>query len=349
MRRDILECPASERCLAHDSSIRALTLGATAAVAATAPAARDRIGIDESITTALTSPADRFMTVKSLIAAFTQQEDLNFLLTNRVPRAALTRFMGWFSKIENPIIRDASIGCWRLFSDLDLSEAKKTRFSSLHDCFTRELKPGLRPADPDPNIVTSPSDAIIGAHGTIKDGELYQIKGAPYSLIDLVGDPKLVEAHRNGKFITLRLMSSMYHRFHAPYDCHIDRVTLIHGDTWNVNPIALKRVERLFCKNERAVIETHLPNGDALTLVPVAAILVASIRLHFLDLTLNAQTRGATSFHCDVDVRKGDELGWFEHGSTIIVLAGEQYRFCDNVGEGMRIRAGQPLLRGPSS
>src|SRR6516225_8325626 len=228
MRRDILEWPESERCFARDSSIRALTLGATAAVAATA-AASERIGIDESITTALTTPADRFMTVKSLISALTRQEDLNFLLTNRIPRAALTRFMGWFSKIENPLLRDASIGCWRLFSDLDLSEAKKTQFSSLHDCFTRELKPGSRVADPDPRIVASPSDAIIGAHGTIKDGELYQIKGAPYSLIDLVGDPKLVEAHRNGKFITLRLMSSMYHRFHAPYDCHIERVTLIHG------------------------------------------------------------------------------------------------------------------------
>jgi phosphatidylserine decarboxylase len=288
------------------------------------------------------------MTVKSLISALTQQEDLNFLLTNRIPRAALTRFMGWFSKIENPLLRDASIGCWRLFSDLDLSEAKKTQFSSLHDCFTRELKPGSRVADPDPRIVASPSDAIIGAHGTIKDGELYQIKGAPYSLIDLVGDPKLVEAHRNGKFITLRLMSSMYHRFHAPYDCHIDRVTLIHGDTWNVNPIALKRVERLFCKNERAVIESRLPNGDALTLVPVAAILVASIRLHFLNLVLNAATRGPTAFPCDVDVKKGEELGWFEHGSTIIVLAPAHYRFCDGVAEGKRLRAGEPLfLTGP--
>ena len=122
------------------------------------------------------------MTVKSLIASFTQQEDLNFLLTNRIPRAALTRFMGWFSKIENPLVRDLSIGCWKLFSDLDLSEAKKTHFKSLHDCFTRELKPGLRPFDPDPNVVASPSDAIVGAHGTIRDGELYQIKGAPYSL-----------------------------------------------------------------------------------------------------------------------------------------------------------------------
>src|SRR6202045_5169107 len=107
------------------------------------------------------------MTVKSLIATFTQQEDLNFLLTNRVPRAALTRFMGWFSKIENPLVRDLSIACWRLFSDLDLTEARKTSFKSLHDCFTRELRPGLRPPDPDIFIVVTFRDAIIGAYGRI--------------------------------------------------------------------------------------------------------------------------------------------------------------------------------------
>ena len=270
------------------------------------------------------------MTIRGLIAAFTQQEDLNFLLTNRIPRAALTRFMGWFSKIENPLVRDASIACWRLFSDLDLSEARKTEFKSLHDCFTRELRPGLRPVDPDSAVVTSPSDAIIGAHGRIEDTQLFQIKGAPYSLLDLVGDPALVERHRNGRFVTLRLTSSMYHRFHAPYACRIEKVTFIHGDVWNVNPIALKRIERLFCKNERAVIETHLASGEALTLVPVAAILVASIRLP-----------------CDTNVQKGDELGWFEHGSTIIVLTPDQFEFCENVAEGTLIRAGEALLRKP--
>ena len=287
------------------------------------------------------------MTVKALIASLTQQEDLNFLLTNRIPRAAATRFMGWFSKIEQPLIRDFSIACWRLFSELDLSEARKTNFKNLHDCFTRELRPGLRPADPDPSIVVSPCDANIGAFGAIADTELFQIKGAPYSLQDLLGDPKLVDAHRNGRFITLRLTSSMYHRFHAPHDCRIEHVTLIHGDTWNVNPIALKRIEKLFCKNERAVIRTRLQTGEALTLVPVAAILVASIRLHFLDLLLNAQSRGPTTFPCDASVRKGDELGWFEHGSTIIVLAPEKFEFCDNVLESGRIRAGQPLMRKP--
>jgi phosphatidylserine decarboxylase len=287
------------------------------------------------------------MTIRGLISALTQQEDLNFLLTNRIPRAALTRFMGWFSKIENPLVRDASIACWRMFSDLDLSEARKTEFKSLHDCFTRELKPGLRQPDPDPSIVVSPSDGIIGAHGAIEDTELFQIKGASYSLLDLLGDPKLVDAHRNGRFVTLRLTSSMYHRFHAAADCRIEQVTFISGDTWNVNPIALKRIERLFCKNERAVIQARLASGEALTLVPVAAILVASIRLHFLDLVLNAQTRGPSVFPCDVSVRKGDELGYFEHGSTIIVLAPDHFEFCDNVSEGGRILAGQPLMRKP--
>jgi phosphatidylserine decarboxylase len=139
----------------------------------------------------------------------------------------------------------------------------------------------------------------------------------------------------------------MYHRFHAPHDCRIERVTFIGGDTWNVNPIALKRIERLFCKNERAVIQTRLLCGESLTLVPVAAILVASIRLHFLDVVLNAQSKGPSVFPCEASVRKGDELGWFEHGSTIIVLTPDRFEFCDNVREGARILAGQPLLRKP--
>jgi phosphatidylserine decarboxylase len=288
------------------------------------------------------------MTIRSLIAALTEQEDLNFLLTNRIPRAALTRLMGWFSKIEQPMIRDLSIAVWRLFSDLDLREAQKTHFKSMHDCFTRELRPGLRPVDPDPQIVVSPCDAIIGAHGAIADTELFQIKGAPYSLLDLLGGPALVEAHRNGRFVTLRLTSSMYHRFHAPHDARIEQVTSISGDTWNVNPISLKRIERLFCKNERAVIRTRLETGEILTLVPVAAILVASIRLHFLDIVLGAGNTRPKVFACDVSVRKGEELGWFEHGSTIVVLTPDRFSFCDNVREGARIRMGQPLLRRPS-
>jgi phosphatidylserine decarboxylase len=282
--------------------------------------------------------------VKGLIAAVTQQENINFLLTNRIPRAGLTRFMGWFSKIENPIVRDISIGCWRLFSDLDLSEAKKSRFKSLHDCFTRELQPGRRLINFDPSIVVSPSDGIVGAFGRVQDGQLFQIKGAPYPLADLLGDIDLVEQYSSGHFVTLRLTSGMYHRFHAPHDARIERVTFIHGDVWNVNPIALKRIERLFCKNERAVIRARLATEELLTIVPVAAILVASIRLHFLQRSLNAQTEQELSVVCNFPVQKGEELGWFEHGSTIIVLAPGNFEFAQNVSEGTNIKLGEPLF-----
>jgi phosphatidylserine decarboxylase len=285
------------------------------------------------------------MTVRTKILRIFEQEDMNFLLTNRIPRRLATQFIGWFSKIEQPLIRDLSIAAWRMFSGLDLSEAKKSEFRSLHDCFIRELKDDVRPIDGTADILVSPCDAIVGACGAIAGTELYQAKGFPYTLQDLLCDADLVARHRNGRYVTLRLTSSMYHRFHAPHDAHIEQVTYVSGDTWNVNPIALKRVERLFCKNERAVLRLKLAaGGQTVTLVAVAAILVASIRLHCLNDLLDSDYRGCNVIACESDVRKGDELGWFQHGSTIIVFAPDGFALCDNVREGATIRMGQPLM-----
>jgi phosphatidylserine decarboxylase len=288
------------------------------------------------------------MNIGRELARILQQEDINFLLTNRIPRRLATRFLGWFSRIENPLLARASIAIWRLFADLDLRDARLQSFKSLHACFTRELKPGARAIDPDPRALVSPCDAIVGACGTIDGTELLQAKGFPYSLKDLLVDPALIDAYRNGTYVTLRLTSSMYHRFHAPCDGTVEHVTYISGDTWNVNPVALKRVARLFCKNERAVIRTRLRGSDHLvTLVPVAAILVASIRLHFLDTTMNMNYRGATEIDCDASFRKGEELGWFEHGSTIILFAPPGFGLCGGIREEVVIRMGRALMRMP--
>jgi phosphatidylserine decarboxylase len=288
------------------------------------------------------------MTLRSQILRLVEQEDVNFLLTNRIPRRLATQFMGWFSKIEQPLVRDVSIGLWRFFSDLDLSEAKQARFRSMHDCFTRELKDGARPIDGRPEILVSPCDAIVGAAGAIAGTNVIQIKGFPYTLEDLLHDRGLVEAHRNGRYVTLRLTSSMYHRFHAPHDFHIEQVNYISGDTWNVNPIALRRVEKLFCKNERAVLRMKLAaTGQTITLVAVAAILVAGIRLNFLDGPLALRNRGPNVFPSGARFAKGRELGWFEHGSTIIVFAPDGFSLCENVREGDIVRVGQPLMRMP--
>lgn len=274
------------------------------------------------------------------------QEDLNFLLTNRIPRRYATLFMGWFSRIRSRRLTRLSLAVWRLFADdLRLDEAKSQDFVSLRDCFVRELRDGARPVDPDPSVVVSPCDAEVGAFGVVRDGQVIQAKGFPYRLIDLLGDERLVDRHRGGRFVTLRLRANMYHRFHAPCDGRIRRVTYISGDTWNVNPIALKRVERLFCRNERAVVpfEIGVP-GAFLTLVPIAAILVASIRLHCLPTVLNLTYRGSHDLVCDGVFTKGQELGYFENGSTIVVLASADFEFTDRVVDGATVRVGEPLL-----
>lgn len=275
-----------------------------------------------------------------------QQEDLNFLLTNRIPRLALTHLVGWYSRIRSPWLTRLSIAVWRLFTDLDLSEARATRFGSLQACFTRELKPGARPLDPDPAVLVSPCDAIVGACGRAEGGRVYQAKGFPYTVRELFGPSHDLSAYEGGTYVTLRLTSAMYHRFHAPHDGRVEHVSYLSGDTWNVNPIALARVERLFCRNERAVLHCRLADGgEPLAIVAVAAVLVASMRLHCLDVLLHLRWRGPHQMPCDAPFRKGQELGWFEQGSTLIVFVPPGFRLAEGLAPGQRLRMGQALLR----
>lgn len=277
------------------------------------------------------------------------QEDLNFLFTNRIPRITLTHAMGWWSQIRHPLVVKVSMAVWRQFTDLDLSDARHREFASLHECFTRELLPGARSVDARPDCLSSPCDAIVGACGDIQQGQVFQAKGFPYTLKSLLGDsaycrhwPHLLEG---GQFVTLRLTSSMYHRFHAPADGRLEHVTYISGDTWNVNPIALQRVEQLFCKNERAVLHMRLQDGSPLLMVPVAAVLVASMRLHAADVLLHLRYKGPNEIPCDSPYTKGQEMGWFQHGSTILVFAPPGWLLAPGITAGQHIRMGQALLQ----
>jgi phosphatidylserine decarboxylase len=287
------------------------------------------------------------VTLRTALGSLLQQEDLNFALTNRIPRKLLTRFMGWFSRIEHPLVSRPSLWAFRFFADdLNLQEARQMKFKSLHDCFIRELKDGARPMDHDESTLVSPCDAIVGASGRIEGAQLIQAKGFPYTLHDLLLDEDLVKTYTDGTYVTLRLKSNMYHRFHAPHDSRVEQVTFIPGDLWNVNPIALKRVERLYAQNERAVIRMRLlKNGQLITLAPIAAIVVASLRFEFIDLRLHLDYLGPKVIPCDSVLRKGQEMGRFEQGSTIIVFAPAGFELAPGVVEGAPIRMGEALLR----
>lgn len=295
-----------------------------------------------------TCPTGGGRRIRALRNRLLLQEDLNFLITNRIPRRYATLFMGWFSRIESPWLTRISLALWRGFADLDLSEARETRFKSLHACFTRALKPGARPIDPDPIVGVSPCDGIVGECGKVEGDAVFQAKGFPYRLASLFGSEAAAAPFRDGCYVTLRLTSSMYHRFHAPVDARVTRVTYLSGDTWNVNPIALKRVERLFCRNERAALRLELPGGQPIALVAVAAILVASIRLHFLDVLLHLRWKGPHEIPCETVVHRGEELGWFEHGSTIILFAPAGFTLHPSIELGTRVRMGQAMVQLPT-
>ena len=258
-------------------------------------------------------------------------EPVNFLVTNRLPRRALTRLMGWFSRIEQPIVRDLSIAAFATFAgDLRLHEAKQTSFRSLHDCFVRELKDGARPIDRGPSVLVSPCDGIVGAFGSIDRADLLQAKGSTYSLEELLGERAAAERYHGGRYVTLRLTANMYHRFHAPADCLVEGTLRVPGDLWNVNPAALRRVRRLYCRNERVVIHTRVAGTNNLVaLVAVGAVLVGSVQLSRLDRPF----------------ARGDEIGSFRHGSTIIVIAGAGLGLDHRVRSGVVMRVGEPLLQ----
>jgi phosphatidylserine decarboxylase len=297
----------------------------------------------------LFNQGDNSMKIRHFLQRWLQQEDLNFLLTNRIPRITLTHGIGWWSQLRHPWVVKPSLAIWKFFGDLDLRDSRQQSFESLHACFTRELVPGARPIDRDMKVVASPCDAIVGECGKIQNGQIFQAKGFPYTLQNLLGSsstcqawPELLEG---GQYITLRLTSGMYHRFHAPHDVKLEHVTYISGDTWNVNPIALRRVEQLFCKNERAVLHMRMHNGPRFLMVPVAAVLVASMRLHAVDVLLHLRYKGPNEIPADALYTKGDEIGWFQHGSTILMFLPRGFELAENIAPNTVVRVGQALFK----
>ncbi|KZY63546.1 hypothetical protein A3742_06640 [Oleiphilus sp. HI0071] len=271
---------------------------------------------------------------------------LNFLVTNYIPRALSTRLMGRLSKVENPLFTRIALSTWQYFSDdMRLHEATEKSFKSVHACFTRELKPGTRPIDSAEDRLVSPCDAQIGSFGKIKNLQALQIKGMPYELGELTQGAIDLEPYQNGRFITLRLKSSMYHHMHSPARGEVDKLHYISGDTFNVNPPTLKRINRLFCRNERAVIEIKPTNFEGrIAMIPVAAILVASMRFVGLEHPLSLAYRGPNEIPFKRSFERGERIGNFEHGSTIVLLFSEHYSFMPQIREGEIIRMGQPLM-----
>jgi len=209
---------------------------------------------------------------------------------------------------------------------IDMSEAKHAKpayFDTFNDFFTRELKEGLRPIIEGDNNLSIPVDGCISQQGVIKEGRIFQAKGHDFSLRELLGGRDDIAApFENGLFSTIYLAPKDYHRIHMPMTGKLEKMIFIPGDLFSVNPLTAQNVPNLFARNERAVAIFSTKIGP-MAMVLVGATIVGSIETVW-EGTLKAQKNKAPQYwdyhDQDITLEKGDEMGRFKLGSTIVAL-----------------------------
>jgi phosphatidylserine decarboxylase len=269
---------------------------------------------------------------------------LGFYLTNIFPRNLLTYFIGRLSLSDNPFIVKGLLFLFRIFSgDLNLTESKESNFKTFHEYFIRELKEGVRPVNHNNNTIISPVDSLVGAFGYITDGQLYQIKNEKYSLYDLLSrDKEMTDRFKDGTYFTLRIKPNFYHRFHMILDGTIHKVNFIPGELWNINNATLLTVKSLFTKNERAILYGKHTELD-FAIIPVGTVLVGSIKLNFLSHSFNHSQKFPYSLGMNYNSKKGEELGMFHYGSTVLVLLSKKINISDSIQTSRFLKYGEPL------
>lgn len=255
-------------------------------------------------------------------------------LLKLLPKNALSRTVGAFMSLRWPFgLGQLWVRAFARWVGADLSEVREPmrHFDSIQSFFVRALAPGARPLDPDPAAFLSPCDGAFGASGRIEAGTLLQVKGRPYALAALLASNERAKAFEGGQFATLYLSPRDYHRFHAPCDAEVERVDYVPGRLWPVNRIGLEGVPGLFARNERLCV--HLWPRDAagmrrrgsgaVCVVAVGATMVGKTKLAFSTLETNARGRSAAACvfgHGEVRLARGQEMGRFEFGSTLVVI-----------------------------
>ncbi len=203
---------------------------------------------------------------------------------------------------------------------IDEAEKEIHQYQSLNEFFSRRLKTGSRPIDPDPKTIISPVDGFISQYGTIEDDTLIQAKGISYRLEDLLdNDERRVMQFRDGNYMTIYLSPQNYHRIHSPYSGQIEGFTYIPGTFFPVNEWGTGKVKGLFAKNERIVTYICTEAG-AIAVIKVGAFLVGSVQLLY---HRPFKRKGKRTYIYQKDLpqlQKGDELGYFQFGSTVICL-----------------------------
>lgn len=241
-----------------------------------------------------------------------------------LPQHLLTKFTGFLAENTTPWFKNLLIWLFLKRYAVNLQEAKKEdpyAYLSFNDFFTRKLKANARPIDPAPQHIISPVDGMTVNAGRIVNNQLIQAKNRHFKLIDLLGgDEKLAAPFNNGLCTTLYLAPKDYHRVHMPLNGELRKTIFIPGSLFSVNRMTAELVPSLFSRNERLVCVFETEVGTAIVIL-VGAMIVGSIKTVWMPQPYESK-KIHVQYFADHTVRlsKGDELGYFKVGSTVILL-----------------------------
>ena len=245
-----------------------------------------------------------------------------------LPHHPLSRLMGQLTHCRRPMVKNLFIRAITRAYGINLEEAQEPdyrKYGCFNEFFTRPLKPEARPIDTTPNALVSPADGYLSQAGRIEAGRLIQAKGMDYSVETLLGgNPERAAPFVGGHFATIYLSPRDYHRLHMPLAGELREMVHIPGRLFSVNDATARGVPNLFARNERvaAIFATEV---GPMALILVGAIFVASIETVWQGVVTPPTTHGVKTWDYApgaVRLGKGDEMGRFNMGSTIIVLFG---------------------------
>jgi phosphatidylserine decarboxylase len=270
-----------------------------------------------------------------------------------LPKNALSRAVGALTRWQAPpSVRLAAMKAFARRYGIDLSESPDLEvYRSFGEFFARPLRPGLRPIAPGESVVVSPVDGAVSEAGTAAGGRLVQAKGIEYGLAALLADEELAGLLQGGVYTTLYLSPRDYHRIHFPLGGAVTGWRYVPGMLWPVNAASVRTVPGLFAANERLVTVLATPLGRC-AVIAVGATVVGRVRAYYDPSVPHTNSPRAPPRRRDYDtpipVEKGQELGAFEMGSTVIlVFEPGRVRLDERLASGARVRVGE-LIGGPA-
>lgn len=250
--------------------------------------------------------------------------DVKVITQYILPKHLLTRLVGLFANARLGKVTTGVIKKFAQIYHIDLDEAaqKVEDFTTFNEFFSRALKSGARPIDADENSIVFPVDGRINAYGRLKENLQMQAKGHYFTIDALLASEENGKIFQNGEFITVYLSPSDYHRVHLPVSGKLLEMTYVPGELFSVNPLYTSRIPELFSRNERVVclFETEL---GKMAVVMVGAAIVRSIMTTWAGVVAPNHSSEIVTFDYrkqSISFTKGDEIGRFLMGSTVICL-----------------------------